>query len=80
MYSLTPPRRRARGSVYFGSSVGGLLDFEELAQVIGANHTDLADFDERERPVAHQIVNLTAAQPGDSCGVIDAISERAVVL
>jgi hypothetical protein len=64
----------------FSMESTALLDFEELAQVIGANHADLADFDEWERPVAHQIVNLTAAQPRDSCGVIDAISERAVVL
>ena len=38
-----------------GSCVDGLLDFEELAQIARADHADFADFDERQRSVAHEV-------------------------
>jgi hypothetical protein len=77
--SRTPPPPRARGSAYFGSSVGGLPDLEQFAQVIGADQANFADLDERERSVPHQVVDLGATQPRETRGVVHAVRKRTVV-
>jgi hypothetical protein len=74
---FVPPR--FPGSVRLGSRVVRLLDLKELAQIIGANHADLADFDEREPAVTHQIIELGAAQSRSGRCIVDSIREGAAL-